>query len=291
MKVGVFFGGGSFIALHAGYAKGPLAGIQFDRVYGVSAGSLWASIVGFLGVDEGVRVLSEIQKTEDIFIKKDVIANIGDTLGRRWSSIPTGYGYAPLQKLLTKYIRGVPKIQVTVSKVNMETGRHVHVTANPDGTFSIDDPQLGPVLNIQDFRDSILASCLTYPLVDAFIDHQNRGWVDGGFREGGPVLRALKDGASELHICLTGPFSSNCDFSGNANDPLSGATRLLEICANQNFVSAVNAALLVDEVKTFLYSAQGQGSSTVFNQVDIQANIKIGMAAVAIPGTQISPIV
>lgn len=287
MKAGIFFGGGAFIALHAGYSKGPLGSVSPDRVYGVSAGSLWASILGFLGIDKGIEILGTIQNTEAIFHKKDVLESAGDTLGRRWASIPGGYSYKPLLALLEKYIIGKPLIPVTISKVNMETGRHVHVTALPDGTFTTDDESLGKILTIEDFRVSVLSSCLTYPIVDAFLDPQNRGWVDGGFREGGPVQAAINDGCNELHLCLTGPYSENMDFSGNANDPLSGATRLLEICANQNIISAIDEALNNDDVKTFVYQSRGQGSSTVFDQKDIQANILIGETTKAMLGTDL----
>jgi predicted acylesterase/phospholipase RssA len=295
MKAGVFFGGGAFIALHAGYSKGALKNVKLDHVYGVSAGSLWASILAFLGIEKGIEILGTIHHTEDIFHHKDAIESGGDSLGRRWASIPMGYSYKPLQFLLEKYIVGNPTIPVTVSKVNLETGRHYHITALPDGTFTTDDPSGGEIKTLEDFRVSVLSSCLTYPIVDAYLDHQNRGWVDGGFREGGPVQAALNDGMEEIHLCLTGLYSEEMDFSGNANDPLSGATRLLEICANQNIISAVNAALDAMVVSTefpsgrkvFIYQVKGQGSSENFNQLDIQRNIAIGAAIMPVDGKDI----
>jgi predicted acylesterase/phospholipase RssA len=285
MKASVFFGGGAFIALHAGYTKGPLASVSPDRVYGVSAGSLWATVLAFLGVDKGIEILGTLKQTSDVFAQKDVIADFGDTIGRRWASIPTGFGYGPLHSLLTKYITGKPTIPVTISAVSLENGRHVHFTAWPDGTFTQDDITLGTVSTLSDFLLMVLASCSTYPLVDAVLDSKNQGWIDGGFREGGPVEAALKDGATELHLCLTGNYSEDCGFSGNANDVFSGITRAMEIMANQNVITAVNAALEEPKAVTYVYAAKGQGSSQVFNQTDIQANILIGEKTVAVPGS------
>lgn len=287
MKAGIFFGGGSFIALHCGYCAGPLNGVAFDRLYGVSCGSLWASLLGFVGRDKGVEILRSIKNTSDIFEQKDIFADIGDTVGRRWASIPTGFNYSPLRKLIQKYIIGVPTIPVTVYTVNLETGYGLHITAMPDGTYQTDRPEMGEIKLIGDFQDKLLSSCLVYPIVDAFLDKQNRGWIDGGFREGGPVVKALNDGASELHICLTGMYSEDCHFLGNANDVLSGVTRELEIMANQNVIGAVNMALYCNPVGTLIYQAKPQGSSEVFIPSDILENIEIGKNTIPTVGPSI----
>ncbi|MGH2612068.1 MAG: patatin-like phospholipase family protein [Rhabdochlamydiaceae bacterium] len=273
MKSAVFFGGGSLIALHAGYSKGPLSKIQFDHYYGVSAGSLWASILGFLGLEKGLEVLAEIQKTSDIFVTKDSIAFAGDLAFRGYDGFILGYG--PLEALIKKEIIGKPKVPVTIGRVNSDTMKLQHVTAYPDGTFSVDDSSLGEVKNLDDFHGALLSSCLTYPIVDMFIDGNGNGWMDGGFREGGPVVRALLDGTTEMHICLTGMFSTNSDFTGmTGGRPLECNYRMVLGMANQNVIGSVNSALAKIPGSLTVYQCKGQGTSDNFNQTDIQANIE-----------------
>lgn len=286
MRAGVFFGGGAFIALHAGYSSGPLKTIELDHVYGVSAGSLWSSLLAFVGVEKGIEILSTIQKTSDVFSGKDVFSFTGDLVARGGDGFVMGYN--PLRSLIKKYIVGKPAIPVTIGRVQNNTMRLQHVTAYPDGTFGTDCDELGTIKTIDDFTDAVLCSCLTYPIVDMFIDKAGSFWQDGGFREGGPVVRAILDGATELHICLTGMFSDNCDFSNtNGGDPLNCLTRTLVGMANQNVVGSVNDAIEDGKAEVFVYQAKPQGSSTVFDQNDIQSNIKIGSLVSATPGAQL----
>ena len=285
MKGAVFFGGGAFIGLHAGYSKGPLSTVKFDRYYGVSAGALWASIMGFLGLEKGLEVLGTIQKTGDIFTSKDILATVGDLIGRKWDGLQ--YDYLPLRMLVRKYIVGVPTVPVTISRVCLDNFEPQHVTAYPDGTFSTSDDSLGPVTSLADFQDALVCSCLTYPVVNAFVDKNGRGWIDGGFREGGPVYCAVEDRCDEIHICLTGFYGIDMNFGGTDNDPLSGITRLLLGMANQNVLGAVSKALDRTEIKTLIYQVEGIGSSMNFNQKDLQANIALGATVTPIPGSQV----
>ena len=287
MKAAVFFGGGSLIALHAGYSSGPLKPISFDGYYGVSAGSLWATILGFLGVEKGIEILGTIQSTSNIFTNKDFFSEAGDLAFRGGDGFLMGYG--PLEALLKKYIVGKPTIPVTVGRVNNNTMKLQHVTALPDGTFKTDDDTLGGIGTLEEFIEAVLSSCLTYPIADMFIDSAGKYWQDGGFREGGPVVKAILDGADELHICLTGMFSENCDFANTTGgDPLNCLSRTLIGMANQNVVGSVNDAIEDAKAMIFVYQSTPQGSSTVFQQSDIQANIKIGAATEATPGAHLT---
>ena len=281
--VGCFFGGGAFIALHAGYHSGPMKDIKFDEVLGVSAGSLWSCIYAFMGIDKGLEVLGTIKQTSDIFVSKDVLAQSGDLLFRAYDGFMMGY--SPLQALIKKYIVGRPSIPVTVSRVNLDTGYHQHITALPDGTFQTDNNDL-PVKTLEDFQDAVLCSCLTYPIVDAFIDRNGDGWIDGGFREAGPVKAALLDGATELHVCLTGPFSENPNLP-RGGDPITGITKAMLIMANQNMVNDVDEVLERTDINSYFYTANPMGTSTNFNPLDIQANIKIGQAVQPIRGSDL----
>jgi hypothetical protein len=287
MKTGaVFFGGGAFIALHAGYSKGPLSGIKFDKVYGVSSGALWASVYAFLGVEQGIQILGTIHQTSDIFAGKDAISFVGDNIGRAFPGID--YSYGPLQKLIQKYITGKPSLPVTISRVSIRPGFHQHVTAYPDGTFSTDNDSLGTVKTIQDFQNVVLSSCLVYPLVDAWIDPVTKtAWIDGGFREAGPVMTALRDGMESLHICLTGLFSEDPGLTGTGATVIDGIKCELLIMANQNMINDVDLALENINVESFFYKVQGQGTSDNFNQTDIQANILKGSQVTAVKGSDL----
>lgn len=286
MKAGIFFGGGSLIALHAGYSSGPLKPIALDRVYGVSAGSLWATLLGFLGVDEGLKILGTIQKNSDIFCTKDTIALAGDLAFRAGDGFILGY--TPLRALLAKYITGKPSIPVTVGRVQNNTMKLQHVTAYPDGTFDTDNDGLGTVTTLEEFLDATCSSCLTYPIVDMLVDKNGKFWQDGGFREGGPVVKAILDGATELHVCLTGMFCTDCNFDNTTGgDPINCLTRTLEGMANQNVVGSVNDAIEDETLSVFVYEANPQGSSQVFDQKDIQANIEIGSKVVAVKGVDL----
>jgi hypothetical protein len=281
----VYFGGGPKIAVHAGYSKGALASIipTADHLYGVSAGSLWALIEATIGTDAGIALLGTITSNDSIYATKDKVALAGDLLFRAGDGFILGY--APLLELLkTKIPPGVKK-PVTVGRVQNNTMRLQHVTAWPDGTFTTDADDLGPITTWEEFLLAVLSSCLTYPIVDMYVDPAGKFWQDGGFREGGPVVRAILDGATELHICMTGEYSSNCAFDNTTGgDPINCSTRTLEGMANQNVIGSVNDAVENPALSVFVYKCTPQGSGTVFDQVDIQANIKIGQAVTAIAG-------
>ena len=288
MRSAVFFGGGSRLAQEAGYLSGPLKGVVFDAYYGVSAGSICAAAESFLGTDQLIAILGEIKDTSDIFATKDITALVGDLAFRSGAGIVMGY--KPLRALFAKYFPAgsKPSKPVTIGRVQNNTMKLQHVTAMPDGTFHTDDDSLGAVTSLSEFLDALTCSCLTYPIVDMWVDSNNKYWQDGGFREGGPVVKAILDGSTELHICLTGLFSTNCDFDNTTGgDPVNCLTRTLLGMANQNVVGSVNDAVDDASLSIFVYQAQGQGSSSVFDQLDIQANIKIGAAVVATPGSQL----
>ena len=284
MKAIVWFGGGAYIGLHVGYAQGALKNVNEDANYGVSAGSLMSVLRSTKTQAEILAIIGTIKQTSDVFCGKNVFDDVGNAVGRRWDSIPfMGMKYDPLRAILHAQIKGAFLKPTTIGRVNLDTGDLQHVTALSDGTFKTDDDSLGAVANLPDFLDAVLCSCLIYPLVDAFLDKNNHGWIDGGFREGGPVTKAILDGATELWLCLTGPFSQDCGFTGNGNDPLSGITRLLELMANQNVVNQVNIALR-SGLPVHILDAVPVGASTNFNQKDLQQNILIGQSYAARDG-------
>jgi hypothetical protein len=285
MRSAVFFGGGSLLALEAGYCSGPLKNIEFDAYYGVSAGSICAASEAYLDTTKLLEILAEIKDTSDIFVTKDFPALAGDLAFRAGAGIVMGY--KPLRALFAKYFPAgsKPTKPVTIGRVQNNTMKLQHVTAMPDGSFHTDNDSLGTVTTLSEFLDALTCSCLTYPIVDMWVDSDNKYWQDGGFREGGPVVKAILDGSTELHICLTGLFSTNCSFDNTTGgDPVNCLTRTLLGMANQNVVGSVNDAIEDGIATIFVYQAQGQGSSTVFDQSDIQANIKIGATALPISG-------
>lgn len=287
----VYDGGGALLPVHIGYTKGPLAPIMasVDEVGGISAGNLFANFYAHIGMDNVEKLMGTIDNTEQIFHHKDAIESAGDLIARQSASIPMGYSYLPLLKLVKKYIVGNPSVIVVTSFLDLTTGHFVTVKKFPDGTFYSDDP-LCPCNNNDDWTDYVVASCITSPVVDGFLKKMPDGkvhtLVDGGFCAAGPVVQAMRDGATTVYVCLTGPYSKDCGFGDDigANDPISTATRLLIAGAHHNVISSLDTALLDTSLQTYVLESLPVGSSTVFDQKDIQQNILIGQAAVAKPG-------
>ena len=177
--------------------------------------------------------------------------------------------------MIQKYIVGRPSVPVTISRVHINTGYHQHITANPDGTFETDNDALGKVETIEDFQDAIVCSCIIYPMVDGFIAKNGiDGYADGGYREAGPVKIAMENGCTELHICLTGMFSQDSGANGQDGSIIGGTTNLFLAMANENLLNDVDEVIENQNVTSFFYMGTYQGDSNVFDQVDIQANIK-----------------
>lgn len=219
MKTVVLSGGGAKGAYQWGVLEELIINKNYkiDSIYGTSVGALNALGLSVLGIEGISNIWSNIKKTNDVFSLSWM--TLGPIFGNSM------YTHKPLRKLLNKYMLNKEiKINITVTKVNIETGELVYHRKNK-GEF-VDSL----------FIDSVIAST-SVPLVS---DPINEVWFDGGIREITPLKKSINDGASEIITILCNPLKLNPDFKKKSTGLLKGikkGLRAIDILTHECMVN------------------------------------------------------
>jgi predicted acylesterase/phospholipase RssA len=129
MKAFVLSGGGSKGAFQVGVLKQLDAkGARPDALYGTSTGAVNAAALAFSGLADLEAVWQKINGVKDVFQQRSWLILPFDLLFGKGNGV---YRTGPLWKLIQDHVKGVPRVPVTVTRVNLRTTELVFERATP----------------------------------------------------------------------------------------------------------------------------------------------------------------
>lgn len=209
MKALVLSGGGAKGAYQIGVIRGLGGGASCDHIYGTSVGAINGAGLSYLGAAATENLWKAIKGNSDIYKRRYI--------SWMWSD---GYHhFGPLEKAANKYIGGVFRTSLTVTKVSYRTGE-IKYCCNRER-------------KPEEFRKDIIASSVI-PFFMSSVD----GWVDGGVREQIPILKAIQDGHKDITVILTSPIKDNpSPWKPSFPKIVSSGLRAVDIQSHETFLN------------------------------------------------------
>lgn len=208
------------IVLSGGGAKGAFQvgvlerlyeqGIKPDVIYGTSVGALNACSTAHQGVEYAKSIWLGIKDRSDI---------LSFNWGFLWSD--GIYSMAPLRKLITESIKGIPTTEVKVCTTSLRAGETAYHSSNflPPEWFAL---AVEASASIPFFMQPVLGDL-----------------VDGGVREQAPLSEAIKDGATDIIAVLCNPVIKDMDDNWMPSWPktLTNGLRAIDIMEHEVFLN------------------------------------------------------
>ena len=252
----VLSGGGAKGAFQVGVLKSlEKVGVKPDIIYGTSIGAVNAVGYAGAGIDDLTTMWTDIEKFSHI-------------ASFNWSSLWGGstgfYNLNPTKKRLKAILKDELSCEVVVCKVELGSGLVKYARSTEDN-----------------FVNSVIASG-SIPVVFEAVD----GCVDGGLREKTPLKKAIKEGATDIHVVLTSPILNypKCNSVGECSTSIiKVAMRSIDIMEHEVFLNDIEKLLEYNKkpnkktINLFVYAPVKELMGPFdFNKEDIKAAMKQG---------------
>jgi len=201
-------------------------GLTFDSIYGVSVGAVNALGWAYGDAEKLIGMWKSLKATSDILKRESWWRFLFDLF--------PAYNMRPLQKKMEDYVDDeysalkakAPRCRAVVSYVDLKDGSLKHA----------DNTQM----SVEEFIKWVICSASEPPLVKAFEDR----YLDGGLRDQTPLKKAIDDGADQIWVVLTSPFTQKMEeWKSEWPHTWNQALRTLDIVLNEAFYNDIQRCL------------------------------------------------